>query len=226
MLRRTRLAVATRPGFPRERLDGGAGRARATPSGCSSSRSSRCRSPRAICGGSTRRGRRRRRAVRGRRDRPAARGSMPRRPGYTSARLSPLEQARRIAALAQDKLARDVVILDMQPVCAYTDYFVVAHGRQRAPDEGDLGRGARPPEARPRPAATLGRRRARRRPGSSATTSTSCCTSSRPRRASSTASRICGTTSRTRPSKQPRPDGHVFTARRTVRRRAYDCCQC
>jgi ribosome-associated protein len=42
--------------------------------------------------------------------------------------LSPLEQARRIAALAQDKLGRDVVILDMQPVCAYTDYFVIATG--------------------------------------------------------------------------------------------------
>ena len=28
----------------------------------------------------------------------------------------------------QDKLGRDVVILDMQPVCAYTDYFVVATG--------------------------------------------------------------------------------------------------
>ena len=42
--------------------------------------------------------------------------------------MSPLEQARRIAAIAQDKLARDVVILDMQPVCTYTDYFVVATG--------------------------------------------------------------------------------------------------
>jgi ribosome-associated protein len=42
--------------------------------------------------------------------------------------LSPLEQARRIAALVQEKLARDVVILDMQPVCAYTDYFVVCTG--------------------------------------------------------------------------------------------------
>jgi ribosome-associated protein len=42
--------------------------------------------------------------------------------------LSPLEQARRIAAIIQDKLGRDVVILDMQPVCAYTDYFVVATG--------------------------------------------------------------------------------------------------
>ena len=42
--------------------------------------------------------------------------------------LTPLEQARRIAALVHDKLGRDVVILDMQPVCAYTDYFVVVTG--------------------------------------------------------------------------------------------------
>jgi len=42
--------------------------------------------------------------------------------------LTPIEQARRIAALAQEKLARDVVILDMQPVCTYTDYFVVCTG--------------------------------------------------------------------------------------------------
>lgn len=42
--------------------------------------------------------------------------------------MSPIEQARRIAALAQDKLAGDVVILDMRPVCAYTDYFVVCTG--------------------------------------------------------------------------------------------------
>ena len=42
--------------------------------------------------------------------------------------MTSLEQARRIAALAQQKLARDVVIMDMQPVCTYTDYFVVATG--------------------------------------------------------------------------------------------------
>jgi len=42
--------------------------------------------------------------------------------------LSPNEQARRIAALVQDKLARDVVILDMRPVCAYTDFFVICTG--------------------------------------------------------------------------------------------------
>ena len=48
--------------------------------------------------------------------------------GYTET-LSSLEQARRIAALASEKLAEDVVILDMRPVCVYTDYFVLATGR-------------------------------------------------------------------------------------------------
>ena len=43
--------------------------------------------------------------------------------------LNPLEQAHRVAALAQEKLADDVVILDMRPVCTYTDYFVVCTGR-------------------------------------------------------------------------------------------------
>ena len=43
--------------------------------------------------------------------------------------LNSLEQARRIAALAQEKLAEDVVILDMRPVCDFTDYFVIASGR-------------------------------------------------------------------------------------------------
>ena len=56
--------------------------------------------------------------------------------GYTGADrkdargpLTPLEQARRVAALSQEKLARDVVILDMRPVCTYTDFFVVATGQ-------------------------------------------------------------------------------------------------
>ncbi|HVS85847.1 MAG TPA: ribosome silencing factor [Gaiellaceae bacterium] len=34
-----------------------------------------------------------------------------------------------MAALAQEKLAEDVVILDMRPVCSFTDYFVIATGR-------------------------------------------------------------------------------------------------
>ena len=58
--------------------------------------------------------------------------------GYTAHRpptkdaepaLDSLEQARRIAALAQEKLAEDVVILDMRPVCSFTDYFVICTGR-------------------------------------------------------------------------------------------------
>ena len=43
--------------------------------------------------------------------------------------LTPLEQARRIANLAQEKLAEDVVILDMRPACSYTDFFVICTGR-------------------------------------------------------------------------------------------------
>ena len=43
--------------------------------------------------------------------------------------LNSIEQARRIAGIAQDKLADDVVILDMRPVCIYTDFFVVCSGR-------------------------------------------------------------------------------------------------
>jgi ribosome-associated protein len=43
--------------------------------------------------------------------------------------LTPLEQARRIAHLAEDKLARDVVILDLRPAVSYTDYFVICTGQ-------------------------------------------------------------------------------------------------
>ena len=43
--------------------------------------------------------------------------------------MNTIEQARRIAAIAQDKLAEDVVILDMRPVCVFTDFFVIASGR-------------------------------------------------------------------------------------------------
>ena len=56
-------------------------------------------------------------------------GYTPGRPERTSNSLEPLEQARRIAALADEKLAEDIVILDMRPVCTYTDYFVVCSGR-------------------------------------------------------------------------------------------------
>jgi ribosome-associated protein len=40
--------------------------------------------------------------------------------------LSSLDQARRIAALAQEKLARDLVVLDLRPASAFTDFFVIA----------------------------------------------------------------------------------------------------
>ena len=43
--------------------------------------------------------------------------------------LTPLELAQRIAGLAGEKLAEDVVILDMRPVAIYTDFFVVCSGR-------------------------------------------------------------------------------------------------
>jgi ribosome-associated protein len=58
----------------------------------------------------------------------ATRATLPPRKGTTGT-LSSLEQARRIAALAEDKLAKDIVILDMRPVCAYTDFFVVCSGQ-------------------------------------------------------------------------------------------------
>jgi ribosome-associated protein len=47
----------------------------------------------------------------------------------TQQTLTSLEQARRIAALAREKLAEDIVILDMRPECSFTDYFVIATGR-------------------------------------------------------------------------------------------------
>jgi ribosome-associated protein len=57
-------------------------------------------------------------------------------PGYNQADgkrthepLTSLEQARQIAGLAEEKLAQDIVILDMRPVCAYTDFFVVCSGQ-------------------------------------------------------------------------------------------------
>ena len=50
--------------------------------------------------------------------------------------MSSLEQARRIAAIAQDKLAEDVVILDMRPVCVFTDFFVICSGRNPRQTKG------------------------------------------------------------------------------------------
>ena len=160
VLRLVRLGVATRPGLPRERLDR-CSRARATRARRVLRARAASRSPR--------------RELRARLDRgedvrelvPAAvwelieRDGLYGRGGYTDAQLTSIEQARRIAALAQEKLARDVVILDMQPVCTYTDYFVVCTGNNPRQTKGDLGRGPRPAEEGRRAAAALGRRRAR-----------------------------------------------------------------
>ena len=76
---------------------------------------------------------------------------------------------------------------------------------QPAPGEVDLGRGARPDEARRSGCCRAPSTASASRRGSSATTSTSCCTSSRRRRARTTASRICGATCRRSSSKPPSP---------------------
>ena len=86
--------------------------------------------------------------------------------------LTPLEHARRIAGLAQEKLAQDVLILDMRPVCSYTDFFVLATGqnpRQTKAIWDEVHERLKHDERR---AAALGRRRAARGAGSSPTTST------------------------------------------------------
>jgi len=61
-------------------------------------------------------------------DRPAPAGTL-RTSQRTRTDLTSLEQARRIAALCEEKQAADVAILDMRAVCDYTDYFVLATGR-------------------------------------------------------------------------------------------------
>jgi ribosome-associated protein len=48
---------------------------------------------------------------------------------YGDDRLSTTQLANRIAALAAEKLATDIVILDMREVVTYTDHFVIASGR-------------------------------------------------------------------------------------------------
>src|SRR5215203_1576013 len=60
---------------------------------------------------------------------PAGRATIQKEPQRTNEPLTSLEQARRIAGLAEEKLAQDIVILDMRPVCAYTDFFVICSGQ-------------------------------------------------------------------------------------------------
>ena len=42
--------------------------------------------------------------------------------------LDGLEKARRIADIASDKLAIDIVLLDSRGVCSFSDYFVMVSG--------------------------------------------------------------------------------------------------
>ena len=54
----------------------------------------------------------------------------------TLSELDPLAEAQLIAAVAQDKLAQDVVILDMRPVTVFTDFFVIATGQNERQTKG------------------------------------------------------------------------------------------
>lgn len=47
-----------------------------------------------------------------------------------------LEHARRIVEIAEDKLAEDIVILDMAGVTSFTDYFVICSGRNARQTKG------------------------------------------------------------------------------------------
>jgi ribosome-associated protein len=60
---------------------------------------------------------------------PAGGATLPAKEKRDNGLLTSLDQARRIAGLAEEKLAQDIVILDMRPVCAYTDFFVVCSGQ-------------------------------------------------------------------------------------------------
>jgi ribosome-associated protein len=50
--------------------------------------------------------------------------------------VTSLEHARRIAAIAQDKLAEEIVLLDMREVCSFTDYFLICSGRNARQTKG------------------------------------------------------------------------------------------
>ena len=128
VLRRVKLAVGTRSGYPppdlerygdrRRRVRAGLA-GRCPPARCGSVSHAASRSP-----SSSRRPSRAR--FRGSASTAATLRVIPRGLDET---LTPLEHARRIAGLAQEKLAQDVLILDMRPVCSYTDFFVLATGQ-------------------------------------------------------------------------------------------------
>src|SRR5207237_1210559 len=73
------------------------------------------------------------RARRGDRAHPSGGGHASRLPaqraGSRARAARPARAGPRLPALAREKLAEDVVILDMRPECSFTDYFVIATGR-------------------------------------------------------------------------------------------------
>lgn len=42
--------------------------------------------------------------------------------------LEPIELAKKIADVASDKLAIDILLLDTKPACSFADYFVICSG--------------------------------------------------------------------------------------------------
>ena len=105
------------------------------------------------------------------------------------------ELADRIAAICSDKLAEDLVILDMEDVVGYTDAFVICSGQnarhvQAIAEEVEL--------TLKRDEGLLPKGGEGRREGDWILLDylDACCTCSRPRRARSTASSSCGARSR------------------------------
>jgi ribosome-associated protein len=45
--------------------------------------------------------------------------------------LETLEMARKIVNLASDKQAKDILLLDTQEACSFTDYFIICSGESR-----------------------------------------------------------------------------------------------
>ena len=120
---------------------------------------------------------------------------------------SSLELTHRIASIADEKLANDIVILDMRDVVSYTDYFVICSGRNPRQTQtiAEELRERLKREGRARPRAPTATRAAT---GSCSTSSTSSCTCSLRRHAATTGSSRCGARS---PARRTLADEHVFT---------------
>ena len=107
------------------------------------------------------------------------------------------------AQAAADKLATDIVLIDVSDRLAITDVFVVATGSNERQVEAIVD--AVEEQAARRPAASRsGARASATAAGCCSTTATSSCTSSTPRSGSSTPSSGCGRTARSSRSPTPR----------------------